>query len=222
MRIGIYGFGHDGDAVGFGVEFGDVGGDGDEFFFEVEAAEGGFHGACEGEAVSGETFCAGDEGAFFFGENGFDGAKFGGVADGGGGGVGVDVVDLFGFHVCGVHGEFHGAGEAFAVGFGGEDVEAVGGLRPASDFGVDFCVAFLGEFEFFDDEDTAAAGADEAVAFFVEGAGGEFGVFLWTEGADACEGQDGKFIAVFGADDEDAVLLAAGDEVVGRSEGVGG
>ena len=85
------------EAVAGRVWLAEVGVAGGESAVDGEGAEGGLHGACRGEGVSGEAFGAADEGrSVGVGKHGTQGEGFGAVSDGGGGGVGVDVVDLGG------------------------------------------------------------------------------------------------------------------------------
>ena len=105
-------------------------------------------------------------------EGGFDGLGFGDVAERRAGAVGVDVLHVLGIDVGVAQGELHGHGRAGAFGVRGGDVVCVGGVADAQEFGVDRGVAFLGVFEFFQNQGPGPFAQNEAVAILVEGTAG--------------------------------------------------
>ena len=148
-----------------------------------------------------------------FAEDVFDGLGLEGVADGGGGGVGVDVVDLVGGDAGDAEGGVHGATAAIA--FGSHAGHVVGVAAHA---------AGLGELELLENEDAGAFAADEAVAILVKGAAGVGGVVVaggeglhGSEAADR-ERRDGSL----GATGDHGVGVAALDDAEGVADGVRG
>ena len=111
-------------------------------------------------------------------EEALDGGGLDFVADGRGGPVGVDVVNLFRPHPGVLERRLHHAKSSLAV-FGRlGDVEGVAAHRVADHFGQNARVAALGDFEGFEDEDAGALADDEAVAVGVEGPAGALGLVV--------------------------------------------
>ena len=117
----------------------------------------------------------------------------------------------------------HGAIAALAFGRHSGDVEGVGAHAVADDLGEDFCASGLSKFQVFEDEDARAFADDEAVAVFVKGAAGVFGVVVaggkrahGGESADS-HGSDGGL----GAPGDHGVGVAPLDGPVGVADGVG-
>lgn len=103
------------------------------------------------------------------------------------GGVGIDIVYVFGFHSGHVHGSLHGD-EASAVG-GLADSASIGGESVAYYFGEDGCSALDCALVFFEHQGGGSSAGHESVAISVEGSG----CFLWlvhalTEGVEGIEG----------------------------------
>ncbi len=143
--------------------------------------DAGFQAAGAAEEVAGHGLGGADQKLVIDGalaEDVLDGLGLEGVAEGRGGGVGVDVVDLVGRDAGDFERVLHGAAAAFAFGGHAGHVEGVGGHAVADDFGEDLCAAGLGELQLFEDEDAGAFADHEAVAILVEGAAGVGGVFV--------------------------------------------
>ena len=101
----------------------------------------------------------------------------------GGGGVGIDVVDIGRFHPCVLHCPLHGDAGAEVAGL--RDVGAVGREPVADHFGDDGGTAFYGVFVFLQNHRRGPAARDEPVAVTVERTGGFGGsVHAGGKGAD--------------------------------------
>ena len=140
------------EAGAHGIGFLEMGGAGNEAVVDRQRAEGGLHRAGERQAVAGERLGAADArlGAGR-GEHGVQGERLRAVARGGGGGVGVDVVDVGRVHAGVGERAPHGLAQAGALGMRDGDAVAVAGLAPAGQFGVDVRAALPGERRVLDD-----------------------------------------------------------------------
>ena len=193
-----------------------------ELFLEREDAKRGFHRAGQRKAVPGQALGAADVRHPAIGEDGANGAAFADVAGRCSGAVGVDVIHLVGRELRVAQGFMHGADEAGAGRIGRENIVAVGSLAPAEDFSANRRTALPGVIKVFKDKNHGTAGADETVAFEVEGARRFFRVGLNAESTDAGKWEDVKFIAILSSDNKNCVLPAKADEVAGEAERMSG
>ena len=111
--------------------------------------------------MTGEGFGAGDGRAGGV-EDAGESECFGGVACGGAGAVGVDVIDVGGGGLGVGEGEVDGVGEADSLRVRGGGVVAVGGLAPTGEAGEGSDVASAGGGGGFKDEDGGASGGGES------------------------------------------------------------
>src|SRR6266581_1099055 len=82
-------------------------------------------------------------------EDFFDRASLNNIADVGGGGVGVDVIDLVGRNAGMFERELHGARRAFAIGRRSGHVVGVGRQSVAREFAINLRAARFGVFQLF-------------------------------------------------------------------------
>ena len=158
--------------IDLGVEVFDVDGRGDDLIAQGEDAGGEFDAAGGSEEVPGHGFGAGDEQALLrvVAKGALDGAELAQIADGGGGGVRVDVADVGGVQLGVAQGHFHALGGAEAFRMRGGEVVGICGDAVAGEFGVNVRAALFGVLQLFDDDDAGAFAHDEAVAIDVPGA----------------------------------------------------
>lgn len=94
--------------------------------------------------------------------------RFGGVADGGRGGVRIDVGDVLLGQPGGLDGPCHRSCVALTAGVRGDEVETVGGDTGTEHARVDMCPTGFGVFLTFEDQHRRGLAEDESVAILVE------------------------------------------------------
>src|SRR5690606_37574560 len=111
-------------------------------------------------------------------ERTLDGAGFRDITKTGGGGVSIEIIDVFGVHFAVTQGHLNGVGRPRSVGRGSAEVMGIGTHPIAGKLGIDGRSALQRMFKLLDDDHSGTFAHDESVTVLVEWAGCTLGFII--------------------------------------------